>query len=534
MRLGKGPRRSAADAAREAEALDDLLESELKFETICASFETARSITRSITIFSGPPNSGKTFAAFEALRNAESGAYLSSLRLLALEARDDFDEKGLPCSLVTGEDVSRVDGATHVAATVECCDLQLTVDLAVIDEAQNLFDPSRGWAWTHALLGCPARELIIICAAYAVPAITAILACCGETPVVRTFERKQGAPRLLEEPVPLTGLQPGDAVVSFARIDALVFHDKLQAGAGPAGKGLPTAVVYGALPPEVRRAEAERFASGSAVVLSATDAIGQGLNLPISRVLFTSCTKFDGREVRLLGVGETHQIAGRAGRFGVVEGRGAVGVLELAPPGSLGLLRGLLEQAPTAPPSFRASIAPTAGHIATIAERLRLTQLQDVLEVFTSRLRAQTSATFVLADPSRLQDLAARLDDAAPRLSVADRFAYATAPINSRDGALMEEYLSWAAAHSARGTAGVPYFLLHPAPRDKLIAMEAALRATTLWLFLALKFPDVFLNEDEAILEREELSLAIADLLVSSRRLAGPGALTTVEKQGRK
>ncbi len=54
------------------------------------------------------------------------------------------------------------------------------IDLAVIDEAQMIFDPYRGWAWTQAIVGVPARELIIICSAYAVPAIENLLGLCGE------------------------------------------------------------------------------------------------------------------------------------------------------------------------------------------------------------------------------------------------------------------------------------------------------------------------------------------------------------------
>lgn len=143
------------------------------------------------------------------------------------------------------------------------------VDVAVIDEAQNLFDPSRGWAWTAAILGCPARDLIIICADHALRAVAAVLDACGETPLVTRFARKSGALVVLPRPVPLAELRPGDAVVTFARVDALVMADNVAAA------GRTKAVVYGALPPEVRRREAERFATGDAQVLCATDAIGQ-------------------------------------------------------------------------------------------------------------------------------------------------------------------------------------------------------------------------------------------------------------------
>ena len=65
------------------------------------------------------------------------------------------------------------------------------LDVAVIDEAQMLFDDSRGWAWTQAIVGVPARELIIIIAsAYAAPAIERCC-CCAAKVERRVFERKQ-------------------------------------------------------------------------------------------------------------------------------------------------------------------------------------------------------------------------------------------------------------------------------------------------------------------------------------------------------
>ena len=58
----------------------------------------------------------------------------------------------------------------------------------------------------------------------------------------------------------------------------------------------------------------------------ATDVLGHGVNLPCETLLFAETTKFDGEERRNLLPWELAQIAGRAGRFGLVE-RGHVGVL---------------------------------------------------------------------------------------------------------------------------------------------------------------------------------------------------------------
>jgi ATP-dependent RNA helicase SUPV3L1/SUV3 len=54
--------------------------------------------------------------------------------------------------------------------------------------------------------------------------------------------------------------------------------------------------------------------------------LGHGVNLPCETLLFAETTKFDGEARRPLFSWELAQIAGRAGRFGLVE-RGHVGVL---------------------------------------------------------------------------------------------------------------------------------------------------------------------------------------------------------------
>lgn len=46
-------------------------------------------------------------------------------------------------------------------------------------------------------------------------------------------------------------------------------------------------------------------------VLVASDAIGMGLNLNISRIIFSTVRKFDGTEIRELTVSEIKQIAGK-------------------------------------------------------------------------------------------------------------------------------------------------------------------------------------------------------------------------------
>ncbi len=175
-------------------AVLDMLEglnSELAFQGYPDTFGKARELQRSVTLYVGPPNSGKTHAAFERLAQALDGAYLAPLRLLALEGRDRLVARGVPCSLLTGEENVPAPDARVVSSTIEMVNTNTPIDVAVIDEAQMIFDNSRGWAWTQAIVAVPAREVIVICSSYAVPAIERLLGLCGERCAVRHFERKQ-------------------------------------------------------------------------------------------------------------------------------------------------------------------------------------------------------------------------------------------------------------------------------------------------------------------------------------------------------
>jgi len=464
------------------------LNTELAFQGYPDTFEMARRLQRSVTLYVGPPNSGKTYAAFEKLAAAHDGCYLAPLRLLALEGRDRLVGRGVPCSLLTGEENDPADNARVVSSTIEMVNTSKPVDVAVIDEAQMLFDSSRGWAWTQAIVGVPANEVIIICSAYAAPAIENLLKLCGENCKVQAFERKQHV-ELLPGPVPIAALKKGDAVVAFSRREVLMLRDQVAAN------GHPVSVIYGALPPEVRRREAERFAHGHAHILVATDAIGMGLNLPIRRVLFSTLKKFDGVGDRLLDESEVHQIAGRAGRYGMHE-EGFAGVLREAEPTALRTLKNLLPRPPRAPRDFKATVAPNWWHVDTIATRLQLTKLRAVLDVFVDQLKLD-NAHFAVAELDQMLDLAQQLDHNAGKLPLKARFIYAQAPVDTRTETQVQAFLEWTWNHANDGQAGTPWFLSEVDEHSRLDNMEKALRSCTLWLWLDLRFPGVYGHLDE-------------------------------------
>jgi ATP-dependent RNA helicase SUPV3L1/SUV3 len=476
------------------------LNDELAFQGYPDTFELARRMQRTVTLYVGPPNSGKTYAAFEKLAAAHDGCYLAPLRLLALEGRDRLVGRGVACSLLTGEENDPAPDARVVSSTIEMVNTSKPVDVAVIDEAQMLFDNSRGWAWTQAIVGVPANEVIIICSAYAAEAIENLLKLCGENCRTIVFERKQHV-ELMPGPVPISALKKGDAVVAFSRREVLMLRDQVAAN------GHPVSVIYGALPPEVRRREAERFAHGHAHILVATDAIGMGLNLPIRRVLFSTLKKFDGVGDRTLNESEVHQIAGRAGRYGMHE-EGFTGVLREAEPTALRTLKELLPKPPRAPRDFKATVAPNWWHVDTIATRLHLTQLRAVLNVFVDQLKLD-NAHFAVAELDQMLELAEQLDRTAGTLTLKQRFIYAQAPVDTRTEAQVQAFLDWTHRHATVGQAGTPWFLDEVDEHSRLDNMEKALRSCTLWLWLDLRFPGIYGHLDAVIDLRERLNEGI-------------------------
>ena len=288
----------------------------------------------------------------------------------------------------------------------------------------------------------------------------------------------------------------------------------------------PLSFIYGAMPPEVRRREAERFASGESHVLVATDAIGMGLNLPIRRVIFSTMTKFDGQADRPLAESEVHQIAGRAGRFGIHE-EGFVGVLKDAEPNALRTLKELLPKTPRAPRDFKAPVAPNNWHVQTIASRLQLTRLRGVLDVFVGQLRLD-DAHFAVAELDEMLELADQLDRCAGGLALKERFIYAQAPVDTRTNSQVQEFLDWASGHALTGKAGRPWFLQSVDGHSRLDRMEQALRSCTLWLWLDLRFPGVYGQVEEVVDLRKQLNDGI------ERQLKGKRPLAQVRQRGRR
>ena len=268
----------------------------------------ARSIQRTIIYHIGPTNSGKTYYAIEELSRAEKGCYLAPLRLLAGELYDTLNNKGIKTTLLTGEEVIEVEGATHYSSTIEMAQLREVFDCCVIDEIQMITDNQRGWAWTRALVNIFSPQVHICGDASVLKLVEKIVELCGDKLVVRDYARMTEL-KVADKPIRVGELEKHDALVVFSRRNALRFKRELER------LDFKVSIIYGRLSPEVRREQARKFDNGETDIIVSTDAIAMGMNLPIKRIVFSTLTKYIDSQEYPISESEIKQISGRAGRF---------------------------------------------------------------------------------------------------------------------------------------------------------------------------------------------------------------------------
>lgn len=271
-----------------------------------------RRMKRKIYIHLGDTNTGKTYNAVERLKKAKKGVYLSPLRILALENYDKLNNEGIVCDLMTGEEEIIKENSTHISCTIEKVNLKQNYDIAVIDEIQMINDTQRGIAWSRAVLGLRCNEIHICGAMNAKELLIKILEDCEDDYEIKEYHRS--IPLIVEtKNFSYNDVQEGDAIVVFSKKRVLEIAQDYS------NKNIKTSIIYGDLPPEVRKMQYEQFINKENKVLVTTDAIGMGVNLPIRRIIFMAIRKFDGEEVRELTSQEVKQIAGRAGRKGIYD-----------------------------------------------------------------------------------------------------------------------------------------------------------------------------------------------------------------------
>ena len=466
-------------------------------------FPMAREMRRKLVLHIGPTNSGKTYEAMKKLEKADTGYYLAPLRLLALEGYETLKSNGVASSLITGEEQILDDDATHISSTIEMLNFEVDVDVCVIDEVQMIDDRDRGWAWANAIIGAPAKEIIMTGSSNSKEAIIALAKYLGEELQIIEFERKNPL-TLLETHTHPKDVEAGTAIIAFSRRDVLKLKQSFSHDFG-------VSVVYGNLSPEVRREEARRFRSGETQILVATDAIAMGMNLPIKTILFSKAEKFDGVTSRTLTPSEIHQISGRAGRFGLNE-EGFVGAL------SSDVLKIIHknfyknDHVITIPFNVMANLE----HIKLVAKILEEKSLSEVLKFFVDNM--EFNGPFHASNLDDMVEASLIVDKY--DLDVATKYHLACAPLTLKSPYIVAAYESYLRALEKKES--VHYF----APTlsgdcaqttDDLLRAEDMVKEISLYLWLSYRFDEYFVDEKKARQSRGVLNKYIENTLQQSQ-----------------
>ncbi|MCE9612336.1 MAG: hypothetical protein K8R23_19225 [Chthoniobacter sp.] len=451
------------------------------------TFPGARARGRRLLLIAGPTNSGKTYAAFQHLAAAQSGVYLAPLRLMAAEFWDRMRAAGVPCSLITGEERFPDPQARHVSSTIEMLATDAEYDVAIIDEVQMIADNDRGWAWTQAIVGVNAKLVIFVGSPDAENVLREIAARLGEPFEVQRTERLTPL-AVAEHPLdPDKPVEDSTAFISFSRRDVLAWKQTLGT--------TQCAAIYGALSPEVRREEARRFAAGEARIVSATDAIGMGLNLPVKTIVFTTLTKWDGEKEITLSDSSIRQIAGRAGRYGMHE----TGLVTALNRRDLAHIRAAMaadaEPLPTVAP-----IAPHMKMLDYLAQETGRNDLPSLLDCFAA-LPGDTDL-FRKADVSSMRDLASQIGDFS--LPLPTQFALCACPVDTRSGDHMRTWRHWVAAVADDQPSPMPRgprFIAEGGTTSavQLQSAEGRVRLLAAYRWMHHRMPDLFPDIEQAL-----------------------------------
>lgn len=476
-------------------------------------YPEARSRIRKIVFHSGPTNSGKTYHAMKRFMESKSGIYCGPLKLLAVEIFQKANDNKTPCDLVTGEErkFANPDGVTkaaHVSCTVEMTQLTEPVEVVVIDEIQMIRDPSRGWAWTRALLGVPADEVHLCGEEAALDLIRRVLMPTGDILEVVRYNRL--TPLVIEEKplLDLKNIRTGDCIVCFTKDSVYSVSMALEQ------LGHQVAVIYGTLPPGAKTAQCKKFnQQEDCKVMVATDAIGMGLNLSIGRIIFFSLMKTTNdakgnRSLEYLSTSQCLQIAGRAGRFNTAHDTGYVTTYKAE---DLRQLREIMSHG--VQPIEKAGLHPTAEQIELFAFHLPHLSLCNLIDLFIDLCEFDSSAYFI-CDMENFKLLANTIQHI--NVPLRSRYIFCCAPINTKLPFSVAMFTKFVRQFSnsepvtsnwVRNNIGWP--LKEPKKIDELTHLETVFDVLELYLWLSYRFPDMFPDPDGIRGLQAELDLLI-------------------------
>ncbi|HVZ71891.1 MAG TPA: DUF3516 domain-containing protein [Polyangia bacterium] len=323
-------------------------------------------------ILNTPTGSGKSLVAtalhFKALAEGKTSYYTCPIKALVSEKFFAL------CQLFGAHNVGMMTGDATInrEAPIICCtaeilanmalrDARARVDTVCMDEFHYYADRERGSAWQIPLLCLDKTTFLLMSATLGdvkpiedgLRALTKreVAIVRGrerpvpldfeyrETPLHETIEELVGGKRAPVYLVNFTQRACAEEAQSLMSVELCSKDEKdairaalVEMGTtfdSPYGKDFQRFIRHGVglhhagLLPKYRLLVEKLAQRGMLKIVSGTDTLGVGVNVPIRSVLFTQLCKFDGEKVGVLGVRDFQQIAGRAGRKGFDE-RGSV------------------------------------------------------------------------------------------------------------------------------------------------------------------------------------------------------------------
>lgn len=318
-------------------------------------------------ILNTPTGSGKSLVAtalhFHSLSMGKRSVYtcpikaLVNEKFLALCREFGPDQVGM----ITG------DGSVNREAPILCCTAEILANIAlregedakvddiVMDEFHYYSDRERGVAWQIPLLTLRRARFLLMSATLGemdffqkeLTSLTGretVVVSSAERPVPLRFEYRETplhetVAELISQnsaPIYLVNFTQREAAEQAQNLMSVDFCTKEQKKAvaealvgvdfgSPYGKEMQKFLKHGVglhhagLLPKYRILVEKLAQNGLLKVISGTDTLGVGVNIPIRTVLFTKLCKFDGEKTAILSNRDFHQIAGRAGRRGFDE-----------------------------------------------------------------------------------------------------------------------------------------------------------------------------------------------------------------------
>ncbi len=314
-------------------------------------------------VLATPTGSGKSMVAlafhFMAMAEGKTSFYTCPIKALVNEKFfalcDAFGAENV--GMMTG------DAAINREAKIICCTAEILsnlclreqrqfADCVIMDEFHYYGDKDRGVAWQVPLLTLPETQFLLMSATLGdVSAISQSVTELTKHEVVEVRSTQRPVPldfvyaetplhetvqdllQVSKSPIYLVNFSQraaAEQAQNLMSIDLCSKEEKEKLKAAvvefkfdtPFGKELRKFLVHGigihhaGLLPKYRRLVERMSQQGLLKVISGTDTLGVGVNVPIRTVLFTQLCKYDGEKTAVLTVRDFQQISGRAGRKG--------------------------------------------------------------------------------------------------------------------------------------------------------------------------------------------------------------------------